>query len=485
MGLQTNGWDYGYHINQKNKLTMQRIITLSLALLLTNAVQAQLYNNGATLSIGTGGVLQVNGAFTNKSGSNLVNNGSLNLKGNGINDQTMSAANNGTWALVGTSPQTLSGTAAYLVKHLTVNNAAGVTLSKSLKADGEVTFQSGIVAASSNSEPLALTSNGTISTTTAPSNTSHVNGYVQKEGTGAFDFPVGDGTRYQKIGINLTANGTGIVVKYNATDAASGTFATTGASATPLASYNTQEHWDISPLSTATGTVTVYWDDYKTPVLTTINLLKVAHKSSGNWLNESGTATGNTSAGSVTSSSLSTWSPFTLGITSAPLPISWLSFTGEAVANTHVLSWATASEKNNSHFDIERSTDGNTFHNIGQVKGNNKPSSYQFVDNQPFATTYYRLRQLDFDGTETYSKIVSVVQTGKGKGLAVYPNPVSSLLNVVYTEGSSFQILNFLGQQVLTGKTPPSGAGGLDVSALPQGTYILKVGAEQAKFIKQ
>jgi Secretion system C-terminal sorting domain len=74
---------------------------------------------------------------------------------------------------------------------------------------------------------------------------------------------------------------------------------------------------------------------------------------------------------------------------------------------------------------------------------------------------------------------------GKGKGLAVYPNPVSNALNVVYTEGSSFQILNLLGQQVLTGKTPPSGAGGLDVSALPQGTYILKVGAEQAKFLKQ
>jgi hypothetical protein len=87
-------------------------------------------------------------------------------------------------------------------------------------------------------------------------------------------------------------------------------------------------------------------------------------------------------------------------------------------------------------------------------------------------------------------------KTGKGKGLAVYPNLVSSLLNVVYTvtperdgaqgdKESSFQILNPLGQQVLTGKTPPSGAGGLDVSALPQGTYILKVGAEQAKFLKQ
>jgi Secretion system C-terminal sorting domain len=173
------------------------------------------------------------------------------------------------------------------------------------------------------------------------------------------------------------------------------------------------------------------------------------------------------------------------------LPVELTQFDANTEGSKNNLTWRTASELNNKHFDIERSTDGTTFHSIGQVKGNNKPSTYQFVDHQPFATTYYRLRQIDNDGTETYSKIVSVELKGKGKGLAVYPNPVLSLLNVEViarneaTEGSSFQILNLLGQQVLTGKTPPSGAGGLDVSALPQGSYILKVGAEQAKFLKQ
>jgi hypothetical protein len=178
---------------------------------------------------------------------------------------------------------------------------------------------------------------------------------------------------------------------------------------------------------------------------------------------------------------------FTLTVAAGSvLPMELLSFTAKNTeGGQNILTWVTASEKNNKGFDIERSTDGNTFHNIGQVKGNNKPSSYQFVDNQPFATTYYRLRQIDNDGTETLSKVVSVELKGKGKGLAVYPNPVSSLLNIENTEGSSFQILNLLGQQVLTGKTPPSEAGWLDVSALPQGTYILKVGAEQAKFLKQ
>jgi hypothetical protein len=145
------------------------------------------------------------------------------------------------------------------------------------------------------------------------------------------------------------------------------------------------------------------------------------------------------------------------------------------------LTWRTESEKNNSHFDIERSTDGTTFHNIGQVKGNNKPSSYQFVDNQPFAISYYRLRQIDFDGKETLSKVISIATKSNGKGLKVHPNPVSNVLTVEYTEGSLFQVLNLLGQQVLVGKTTQQ----LDVSALPQGTYVLKVGTEVAKFVKQ
>ena len=461
---------------------INKIITLSIILLLSHVAKAQLYNNGAILSIGTGGVLQVNHNFTNKSGSNLVNNGSLNIKGNVTNEQTMSAANTGTWTLEGTTAQTIGGTAAYLVKNMTVNNAAGITISKSLKADGEVKFQSGIITASSSSEPLAFTSNGTVSATNAPSNTSHVNGYVLKEGTGAFDFPVGDGTRYQKTSTNLTANGTGIVVKYNATDAGTGTFATTGASATPLASYNTQEHWDISPLSTATGTVTIFWDDYKTPTLTNVSLVKVAHKSSGNWLNESGTATGNASTGSVTSSSLSTWSPFTLGIVGAALPISWLSFTGEAVDKTNVLSWATASEVNNKGFEIERLNALGNWDNIGFKPANNKASNYEFTDNSPLATSYYRLRQIDFDGKEMYSKIISIAQ--QGKGLKIYPALVTNGILTIDTEGRQlhdYSVTNLLGQVVLVGKTTQQ----IDVSALSQGAYLLKLGIEVAKFVKQ
>jgi Secretion system C-terminal sorting domain len=176
-----------------------------------------------------------------------------------------------------------------------------------------------------------------------------------------------------------------------------------------------------------------------------------------------------------------------------PLPIELTVFD---VQNTeggkNHLTWTTASETNNKTFDIERSTDGTTFHSIGQVKGNNKPSSYQFVDHQPFATSYYRLRQIDFDGTETLSKVVSVELKGKSKGLKVYPTLVSNGILTVDTDGTSrenreggqlrdFSVMNLLGQQVLVGKTTQQ----LDVSSLAKGTYMLKVGSEVAKFVKQ
>ena len=162
------------------------------------------------------------------------------------------------------------------------------------------------------------------------------------------------------------------------------------------------------------------------------------------------------------------------------LPVELTQFDVNTEGSKNNLIWATASEKNNIHFEIERSTDGTTFHRIGQVKGNNKPSSYQFVDNQPFATSYYRLRQIDNDGTETLSKVISI-STKSNVKLNVYPSVTSQFLTIETTEMGDYQIFNLMSQQVLNGKTEQQ----LDVSALPQGTYILKVGQEQAKFVKQ
>ena len=173
---------------------------------------------------------------------------------------------------------------------------------------------------------------------------------------------------------------------------------------------------------------------------------------------------------------------------SAVLPIELIQFDVQNIeGGKNHLTWATASETNNKGFDIERSRDGATFQSIGTVKAIGKAGNYNFTDAEPVnGTNYYRLRQIDFDGTATFSKVVSVANKG-GKGLKVYPTLVSNGILTVDTEGGQlrdFSVTNLLGQQALSGKTPPSGVGGLDVSSLAKGTYILKVGSEVAKFVK-
>ena len=172
----------------------------------------------------------------------------------------------------------------------------------------------------------------------------------------------------------------------------------------------------------------------------------------------------------------------------APLPVELLDFKGTPSVSGNLLTWQTANEVNNKGFEIER-LNGNDWQNIGFKTANNKEGTYNFIDHNPLSTSYYRLRQIDNDGKETLSKVVSVSRSPSTK-LKVYPNPVSNVLTVetdfvlAGNEANTFQIYNLLGQQVLHGKAP-FGGWGLDVSALPQGTYFLKVGMAQVKFMKQ
>jgi hypothetical protein len=91
------------------------------------------------------------------------------------------------------------------------------------------------------------------------------------------------------------------------------------------------------------------------------------------------------------------------------LPVSLTSFTARKSNSQIQLAWSTASESNNSHFEIERSVNGTDFVKIGERKGAGNSSSilkYSFLDNNPAnGTNYYRLKQVDFDGKFEYSDI--------------------------------------------------------------------------------
>jgi hypothetical protein len=112
-----------------------------------------------------------------------------------------------------------------------------------------------------------------------------------------------------------------------------------------------------------------------------------------------------------------------------PLPVAMLNFDGKAIKEGIALNWRTATEKNNDRFEVQRSIDGQNFEKIGTVKGNgtsNMVREYGFVDKQPLAgQNYYRLNQVDFDGSNAYSKVIQVNsgEQAPGHTVQLIPNP--------------------------------------------------------------
>ncbi|MCX8209410.1 MAG: T9SS type A sorting domain-containing protein [Lewinella sp.] len=169
---------------------------------------------------------------------------------------------------------------------------------------------------------------------------------------------------------------------------------------------------------------------------------------------------------------------FMLGFPASALPVEFLSFNGTPTGKGNMLNWTTTEEVDNSGFDVERSDDGRRFEQVAFVPANQSRFSehnYAYFD-APLTSevTYYRLKQIDLDGTFGYSEIISVRNgTDLETGTSIFPNPVVNHLTVVNGEGEAI-IFNAAGQQI-TQVTITTEKQDIDVSGLPQGTYVLRI----------
>lgn len=123
-----------------------------------------------------------------------------------------------------------------------------------------------------------------------------------------------------------------------------------------------------------------------------------------------------------------------------PLPVELLEFKGSLVNNDGFLQWKTENEVNTSVFIIERSTDANNYSQIGTVLASNTNGIHNYTLTDPninslgMTVVYYRLRQVDIDGKFKYSGIVTLFIENKNiTAIRLYPNPVSSHLNLTIT----------------------------------------------------
>lgn len=181
---------------------------------------------------------------------------------------------------------------------------------------------------------------------------------------------------------------------------------------------------------------------------------------------------------------------YSLNILATALPVELIHFAAKAIDNKAIqLDWKTASEINNTGFEIERSVDGIEFSAIGWVDGNGtslNENTYQYLDNQANINQryYYRLKQIDTDGTFSYSMVQTAIISKKGGNILVYPNPVSDKLTInteeVLLEKNDivFYLINSLGQ-VLSVSSINAAQTTVSVEHLPSGVYFYKVVSNQ------
>lgn len=136
----------------------------------------------------------------------------------------------------------------------------------------------------------------------------------------------------------------------------------------------------------------------------------------------------------INRNNMTNFSVFGIAQSPTPLPIELLYFDGEMVGEDNLLTWATASEQNNDFFTLERSRNGIDFEVLAVVPGAGTSTTtlhYDQFDYDPYAgTTYYRLKQTDFDGQYTYSQTITLNRRMEQAEVSdLFPNPANSTVN--------------------------------------------------------
>ncbi len=179
------------------------------------------------------------------------------------------------------------------------------------------------------------------------------------------------------------------------------------------------------------------------------------------------------------------------------LPVELTSFAANYSESSVRLSWSTATELNNNGFEVERSIDKDNWYTIGFVKGagtTSEPQQYNFSDDlSDFSSVilFYRLKQLDFNGTYEYSSVIEVEMTPSKFALSQnYPNPFNPSTSIQYaissTQFVTLKVYDLLGREVATLVNEEKAAGSYEIDfnvgrdsspALASGIYFYKIQA--------
>lgn len=477
-----------------------RLVSAGSGYLLLANVAADLFNGTAELVRTGPGAMHV--AYT----ANATFLGSISLLGStGI---IQFGQNGGTTVISGGGDRSFDGVASYPpnVRNLRMSTSGGGKLLLNVTMDiyGATEFQSGeIHAAAATSTSNGIVRFTTTSTFPTPAHAgSFVDGFVRKTGNTAFTFPVGDNGVFAPVSISAPSNATHhFTARYTNSDP--DPLYDDALKDASIDHISDCEYWIVDRTNgTSNVTVTLSWDTPRSCGVNAPTDLVVARWNGSMWKNHgNGAWTGTNATGTlVTAGAVTAFSPFTLAsrFTNNPLPVELLYFNASPDGAKVDCSWATASEQANDHFEVERSRDGATFGTIGSVGGAGDSQTlrtYAFTDTEPLnGLSYYRLKQVDIDGTTTLSQLVAV-ERETGTVLSFFPNPAGEVLRVITPPGgpppAHATIFDMEGRAV----RELDATGGLlnspiAIADLRSGTYILRVvavdgSAQEGRFIRE
>jgi hypothetical protein len=493
---------FGNSFNNKGAINFNITGTSTKPLFFCSTSPINLITNIGTIIVGTAGTLTL--AFRlGDSKSTFTNSGTLTVGAGSISGTTSNTNfNNNTGGILNLN----SAVSSSLVIFTNTGGAFNVNATQRV---GRLTFNSGTVAIADGTAFTVFLL--TLTTVNIPLGTGNIilenpGGSISGGGPTAYIITNGTGTVTQTVLVAATS------VTFPIGQSASSYDPVTIKPATVPVSFGARVGLQTTPSVSSTLVVNREWDITGTAGTTDLTFVSSAANKNGSMTRPTvggagivghynGTAW---DAVSATYSSLDTWtvtgytgtfSPFIVASPGpgAILSTELLNIKAKAVNNANIISWETASEINNKGFEVERQNANGTWASLGFVQGIGKAATYTFTDKGPLSISYYRLRQIDFDGKETLSKVVSVSQDTKGR-ISISPNPTSDKVTInlnqndVSNQTATLVLSDMTGRQVWA-QTTTSGAFQLDLSHLAKGMYVVTLQSNNAiyqeKIIRQ
>lgn len=484
----------------------------------------QNYTSGGTVSnsvnfnVNTNAYLQMSdetttvsggGTFTLSAGAKLGIKSTNGITSSGVNGNitvtgTRTFNTGADYLYNGTTAQATGNGLPATTRNLTIDNAAGVTLSASTASSGTLTLNAGNVTTNANTLTLGTSANvlGTLTR-----NSGHVVGnfrrWIDNVTATGIVFPVGTSSIYNGLTIDFTTAPAEGTISARFDTGFPGVYGLPISDAGDECSTIGSGWWTLSGANGFTGgvyTMAAIAEGFSGITdYTKLHLFRRANNGAV-WeaMGNHAAPSGNASVPVINRSNMTALGEFGITSTSVnPLPVKLLSFEVKERKQSAVITWSTGSEQNSDFFVVERSQDAANYQQVQKVNAAGNSTSirnYEWVDPQPLpGISYYRLIQVDRDGTKEVfapkpfqrsNRITSVV-----KQLVASPNPFQSDLNLNFestvTGTLPMIISNQNGKQLYNSNV--SAKEGFNSISLPlagqlaPGTYIISIGEGASK----